>query len=98
MISQSSLAVPLTCKNQFGFLVFKGSLLDLYQGLTTLLSRSRGHKWIQDLLKPYKYPPSSMFKKSKKKKEQKREKNKDKKKIRKMRVITIRNIRLEVQE
>jgi hypothetical protein len=46
--------------------VFKGSLLDLYQGLTTLLSRSRGHKWIQDLLKPYKYPPSSMFKKGKK--------------------------------
>jgi hypothetical protein len=98
MISQSSLAVPLTCKNQFGFLVFKGSLLDLYQGLTTLLSRSRGHKWIQDLLKPYKYPPSSIFKKGKKKKEQKREKNKDKKKIRKRRVITIRNIRLEVQE
>jgi hypothetical protein len=46
--------------------VFKGSLLDLYQGLATLLSRSRGHKWIQDLLKPYKYPPSSMFKKGKK--------------------------------
>jgi hypothetical protein len=79
--------------------VFKGSLLDLYQGLTTLLSRSRGHKWIQDLLKPYKYPPSSMFKKGKKKKRNRKEKKiRIRKKIRKRRVITIRNIRLEVQE
>jgi hypothetical protein len=48
--------------------MFKGSLLNPYQGLTTLLSGSGGHKWIQDLLKPYKYPPLSMFKKCKKKK------------------------------
>jgi len=48
--------------------MFKGSLLNPYQGLTTLLSGSGGHKWIQDLLKPYKYPPLSMFKKGKKKK------------------------------
>jgi hypothetical protein len=28
-----------------------------YQGFTTLLSRLRGHIWIQDLPKPYKYSP-----------------------------------------
>ena len=29
--------------------------MSLYQGFTTLLSRSRNHIWIQDLPKPYKY-------------------------------------------
>ena len=37
---------------------YKGFLLDPYQGLTTLRSKSIGHKWIQNLLKPYKYPPN----------------------------------------
>jgi len=33
-----------------------------YQGFTILPSRSRGQKWIQDLQKPYKYPPQDQEK------------------------------------
>lgn len=62
----------LSCKNRFGFCVFmhKGSSMGSYQGFTTLLSRPRGQKWIQDLFKPSKtlYIP-------KKSKERKKKKN-----------------------
>jgi hypothetical protein len=51
-----------------------------YQEFTTLLSRLRGQKWIQDLPKPYKYPPQACFKGQTKKRERKKEKS---------RVITI---------
>jgi hypothetical protein len=42
-----------------------------FQGFTTLLSGSRGQKWIQDLPKPYKY--SIKIKKKKLKKEGRKE-------------------------
>jgi hypothetical protein len=45
-----------------------------YPEFTTLLSRLRGQKWIQDLPKPYKYPPQACFKGQTKKRERKKKK------------------------
>jgi hypothetical protein len=48
-----------------------------FQGFTTLLSGSRGQKWIQDLPKPYKYSIKII-----KKKREAEKRGKKKKKIR----------------
>jgi hypothetical protein len=50
--------MQLSIKKQFYFHVFthKGSSIGPYQRFITLVLRSRGYEWIQDFLKPYKYP------------------------------------------
>jgi hypothetical protein len=64
--------MQLSYKKQFGFHVFthKESSIGSYKGFTTLPSRSRGQKWIQDLSKPFKIKKRA--KKGKKKEKDKK--------------------------
>jgi len=54
--TRSALTMQLSCKNRLIFCVFTHKAFSMcpYQGFTTLLLRSRCHKWIQNLPNPSK--------------------------------------------